>query len=74
MRQTNLQDYFSIVYILGWIVMGIGAALMVKAALSKGSEDLGLSLIFGGLYMTAFVKNAWLKVRIIELERQIKDR
>lgn len=72
--KLNLQDCFSAVYILGWIVMGIGAYMVVKAGLSKGSEDLGLAVVFGGLYMISFVNNAQLKSRIIELEQELKGR
>lgn len=72
--KMDIQDCFSVVYIVGWIVIGIGVFIVAKAAWFNHSDDIGLGVLFGGLYMTSFVANAQLKVRIIELERELGKR
>lgn len=70
MQQLNMQKYYLAVYLIGWVVVAIGIYMAMKAGLTRsGSEDAGLGVIFGGMYMTAFVKNAELKAKIIELEQ-----
>lgn len=74
MGRIDLEACYSLVYILGWIVIGIGAAMILKASLYGGSDEMGLSVIFGGLFMTTFVRNAQLKAKVFELERRLENR
>lgn len=74
MKQMEIQDYFTLVYILGWLVVCIGVYLTIKAGLTSGHDDIGLSVIFGGLYMTSFVKNSQLKLQITQMEQERQKR
>ncbi len=68
----DIHDYFTLVYIIGWVVIAIGIFMVITSGFSDKPTDLALSVIFGGLFMTTFVKNSQLKIRIIELERELK--
>ncbi len=74
MKQINIQDYYLAVYLIGWAVVGIGVYIAMKAGLTGGRDDIGLSIIFGGLYITSFVRNAQLKLQVMLLEEELKGR
>ena len=70
----NIRDCFVLVYMLGWAVIAIGIFMVVKAGLSGAPDDMGIGVIFGGMFMVTFVRNTQLKMRIIELERELEHR
>lgn len=74
MKQHSIQDYFLIVYLIGWTVVLAGAYMFVITGFTPGKNDnTGLALIFAGLYLTALVGNAQLKAKIAVMERNMRE-
>lgn len=74
MKANSIEDYYLIVYALGWVVVAVGIFLIVTAGLTGGDGNLGLSVVFAGLYVTVFVRNSQLKVRLMLLEKELEKK
>ena len=73
MGKMTIQDCYTIVYLLGWVVVIVGVYMAMSTGLSGKNDNTGLSVIFGGLYMTCFVRNSQLKLQLAMLEKEMQE-
>ena len=72
--RLEIEDYYNIVYLMGWVVVLVGVYMAMSAGFSRGGDsNMGLAVVFGGLYITSFVRNSQLKLKVMMLEKEIGD-